>query len=70
MLKYGRLSWKPWLLSLAIEVMSQTMVRQAFEPPHGGRSNMMPLEKQEYARRLKLLWLNLLRGAFYIRITR
>ncbi|CDS06887.1 hypothetical protein LRAMOSA09411 [Lichtheimia ramosa] len=69
-LKYGRLSWKPWLLSLAIEVMSQTMVRQAFEPPHGGRSNMMPLEKQEYARRLKLLWLNLLRGAFYIRITR
>ncbi|KAI9250529.1 peroxisome membrane protein [Phascolomyces articulosus] len=69
-LKYGRLSWKPWLLSLAVELLSQAMVRQAFEQPHGGRSKMMPLEKQEYARRLQLLWLNLLRGAFYIRVTR
>ncbi|KAI8140535.1 peroxisome membrane protein [Fennellomyces sp. T-0311] len=69
-LKYGRLSWKPWLFSLAVEVLSQAMVRQAFEQPHGGRSKMMPLEKQEYARRLQLLWLNLLRGAFYIHVTR
>ncbi|KAI9488907.1 peroxisome membrane protein [Zychaea mexicana] len=69
-LKYGRMSWKPWLLSLAVELLSQAMVRQAFEQPHGGRSKMMPLEKQEYARRLQLLWLNLLRGAFYMRITR
>ncbi|KAI7861039.1 peroxisome membrane protein [Circinella umbellata] len=69
-LKYGQKSWKPWLLSLAMELLSQAMVRQSFEQPHGGRSKMMPLEKQEYARRLKLLWLNLLRGAFYIRVTR
>ena len=69
-LKYGRASWKPWLFSLAMELLSQAMVRQAFEQSPGGRSKMMPLEKQEYARRLKLLWLNLLRGAFYIRVTR
>ena len=68
-LKYGKMSWKPWLFSLAVELLSQAMVRQAFEQPHG-RSKMMPLERQEYARRLKLLWLNLLRGAFYIRVTR
>ncbi|KAL1930807.1 hypothetical protein VTP01DRAFT_10969 [Rhizomucor pusillus] len=69
-LKYGRLSWKPWLLSLAIELISQATVRQAFEPADGGRTKMTPLEREEYARRMKLLWFNLLRGAFYIHITR
>lgn len=69
-LYYGRLSWRPWLFSLAVEVLSQAMIRQAFEPSYGGRTKMTPLERKEYARRLQLLWFNLLRGAFYIRITR
>lgn len=31
---------------------------------------MMTLEKQEFNRRLKLILLNLMRGAFYLKVTR
>ncbi|KAG0748275.1 hypothetical protein G6F57_003731 [Rhizopus arrhizus] len=63
LLKYGRRSWKPWLVSLMIELLSNAALKK-------GYMKMMPLEKQEYERRLKLLFFNLMRGVFYLRITR
>lgn len=68
-LRWGRRSWRPWIISLVIELLSQLAVLKGYESS-ANRSNMMTLEKQEYSRRLKLIVLNLMRGAFYLRITR
>ncbi|KAG2199389.1 hypothetical protein INT47_001571 [Mucor saturninus] len=68
-LRWGRRSWRPWIISLVIELLSQLAVLKGYESA-ANRSNMMTLEKQEYSRRLKLIMLNLMRGAFYLRITR
>jgi mannan polymerase complexes MNN9 subunit len=46
-----------------IELLSNAALKK-------GYMKMMPLEKQEYERRLKLLFFNLMRGVFYLRITR
>ncbi|KAF7722806.1 Peroxisomal membrane protein pex16 [Apophysomyces ossiformis] len=67
-LRYGQRSWRPWLLSLAVELASQAALRKSFDG--GRRTRMFPLEKQEMSRRANLLWWNLLRGAFYTKITR
>ncbi|KAG0188866.1 Peroxisomal membrane protein pex16 [Apophysomyces sp. BC1034] len=67
-LKFGQRSWRPWFLSLAVEMSSQVALRQAFAS--GNRTKLFPLEKQEMSRRVQQLWFNLLRGAFYTRITR
>jgi peroxin-16 len=67
-LRYGKRSWRPWIVSLAIELVSQFAVRKGYQK--NGRNTMMALEKQEYNRRLKLILLNIMRGAFYLKITR
>lgn len=70
-LRYGKRSWRPWFISLIIELVSQLAVRKGYEARNkGSRNNMMALEKQEFNRRLKLLFLNVMRGAFYLKITR
>jgi peroxin-16 len=52
-------------------LVSQLAVRKGYEARNkGSRNNMMALEKQEFNRRLKLLFLNVMRGAFYLKITR
>lgn len=45
-------------------------VRKGYESKNKNRNNMMTLEKQEYHRRLKLMLFNVMRGAFYLKITR
>ncbi|KAI8381352.1 peroxisome membrane protein [Radiomyces spectabilis] len=69
-MRYGKRSWKPWWVSLLVELASQAALRKEFDQGPGRRSNMKPLEKQELSRRAHLLWFNLLRGAFYTNITR
>ncbi|KAI9013788.1 peroxisome membrane protein [Phycomyces nitens] len=67
-LRYGKRSWKPWIMSLLAEIGSQLAIYKSFNVD--GHSSMMPLEKQEFSRRIRAMWYNLLRGAFYIHITR
>ncbi|CAO3599717.1 unnamed protein product [Absidia cylindrospora] len=70
-LKYGQRSWKPWTISVIVELGSQLALRKAFDGlSEDGHDNRMPLEKQEMSRRTQLIWFNLVRGAFYSRITR
>lgn len=68
--RWGNRSWRPWFISIIIEAVSQLAVKKGYESNKGSRSNMMPLEKQEFSRRLKLMLLNAMRGAFYLKITR
>ncbi|KAI8343060.1 peroxisome membrane protein [Chlamydoabsidia padenii] len=68
-LKWGRRSWTPWFLSLVVDLLSNQALWRGYTCSDG-RSTMMPLEKKEYHRRLKLLPYYLLKGAFYTRITR
>ncbi|KAI8086573.1 peroxisome membrane protein [Halteromyces radiatus] len=67
-LVWGRRAWKPWFLSLVIDLMSIYAIQQSNGSDQ--HSNMMPLEKKEYHRRLKSLMFYILKGAFYSRITR
>ncbi|ORZ24318.1 peroxisome membrane protein [Absidia repens] len=65
-LVWGRRSWKPWYLSLSIDLLSNFGIQQ-----NGvGRYCMLSLETNEYQRRLKLMALYLMKGAFYIWVTR
>ncbi|KAH8548978.1 peroxisome membrane protein [Umbelopsis sp. PMI_123] len=69
--KYGRYSWRPWLISLAVESASQAAVSRSFTSPYGStKSTMTALEKAELNRRYHQMWFNLLRGQFYERFTR
>ncbi|CEP07775.1 hypothetical protein [Parasitella parasitica] len=67
---WGKRSWRPWFISFVIEIVSQVAVRKGYESVNNGRNHMMTLEKQEFNRRLKLMLLNVMRGAFYLKITR
>jgi peroxin-16 len=69
-LRWGKKSWRPWFVSFLIEIISQIAVRKGYESVNNGRNHMMTLEKQEFNRRLKLMLLNVMRGAFYLKITR
>ncbi|KAI9299880.1 peroxisome membrane protein, partial [Cunninghamella echinulata] len=69
-LKWGRKSWKPWFLSLFMDVASLLAIREGYQDNGSGRSTMLPLEKKEYNRRLRLLAFYLLKGVFYTKITR
>ncbi|KAI8060475.1 peroxisome membrane protein [Gongronella butleri] len=66
---WGRRAWKPWFVSLAIDVIANYAIYRGYQAPDG-RSMMMPLEKAEYHRRLRLLALYIIKGAFYIDYTR
>ncbi|KAI8360008.1 peroxisome membrane protein [Blakeslea trispora] len=66
--RFGRRSWKPWFISLLVEIGSDVAVKKGYR--NGSRYSMMPLEKQEFQRRLKQLLLYFMRGAFYLHITR
>ncbi|GAB5588948.1 hypothetical protein Unana1_03848 [Umbelopsis nana] len=69
--KYGRYSWRPWLISLAVESASQAAISRSFTSPYGStKSTMTALEKAELNRRFHQMWYNLLRGQFYERFTR
>ncbi|RCI01331.1 hypothetical protein CU098_002025, partial [Rhizopus stolonifer] len=68
-LKWGRRSWRPWFVSLVIELLSQVSLKAGYKSS-SGRQGMTTLEKEEYQRRSKLLFFNLMRGAFYLKITR
>ncbi|CAO3624071.1 unnamed protein product [Cunninghamella blakesleeana] len=68
-LKWGRRSWKPWFLSLFVDIASLLAIKEGYKDD-SGRSTMLPLEKKEYHRRLRLLSFYLLKGVFYTKITR
>lgn len=69
-LRWGKKSWRPWFISFLVELISQIAVRKGYESVNKGRNHMMTLEKQEFNRRLKAMVLNVMRGAFYLKITR
>ncbi|GAA5796177.1 hypothetical protein HPULCUR_001546 [Helicostylum pulchrum] len=68
-LRWGKRSWRPWIISLVIEILSQVSILKGYESK-SSRNNMMALEKQEFNRRIKLILFNLMRGAFYLKVTR
>lgn len=68
-LRWGKRSWRPWIISLVIEILSQVSLLKGYESK-SSRNNMMALEKQEFNRRMKLILFNLMRGAFYLKVTR
>lgn len=68
-LKWGRRSWKPWFLSLFVDIASLLAIKEGYKDG-SGRSTMLPLEKKEYHRRLRLLSFYLLKGVFYTKVTR
>lgn len=68
-LRWGKRSWRPWIVSLVIEIVSQLTLLKGYESK-ASRNNMMTLEKQEFNRRVKLILFNLMRGAFYLKVTR
>lgn len=69
--KYGRYSWRPWLISLIVESSSQAAIHRSFTSPYGStKSTMTALEKAELSRRFHQMWYNILRGQFYERFTR
>lgn len=69
-LRWGKKSWRPWFISFLVELVSHIAVRKGYESANKGRNHMMTLEKQEFNRRLKTMVLNVMRGAFYLKITR
>lgn len=69
--KYGRYSWRPWLISMIVESASQAAITRSFTSPYGStKSTMTALEKAELSRRFNQMWYNVLRGQFYERYTR
>ncbi|KAF9427425.1 Peroxisomal membrane protein pex16 [Entomortierella beljakovae] len=72
MRKYGQKSWYPWLLSLAIELVSRTSIKNYIAARAGGGrgSSGTVLEKDELKRRLWLLLFYVLRSPFYTQFTK
>ncbi|OZJ04758.1 hypothetical protein BZG36_01830 [Bifiguratus adelaidae] len=70
--KYGRHSWNPWLLSLAVEMASRELIKQYFASggKDGSRIAMTELESGEQSYRKWLFIYYLLRAPFYERYTR
>ena len=60
--KFGPRSWKPWLLSLTLDMVSQGC--------HGDLRQMSKAEKTELYRRRTLMLIYLLRSPFYDRYTK
>jgi peroxin-16 len=69
--KYGNRSWRPWLLSIFIE-LSTRVLRNYFYKKNtpGGYRLLSTLEKEENKRRFRLLFFYILRGPFYEKFTR
>nr|CAG8529790.1 15076_t:CDS:10 [Entrophospora candida] len=68
--KYGNKSWKPWLLSIIIEVYTRILTNYFHKKISDGSHRLTSVEKDEEKRRIKQLFLYILRGPFYEKITR
>jgi peroxin-16 len=66
--KYGFQSWKAWLLSLSVDLLSRGMIGNFYA--HRKEGPMTALEADEYGRRAFLLLYYLLRGPFYQHFTK
>ncbi|KAJ2958055.1 hypothetical protein NQZ79_g6289 [Umbelopsis isabellina] len=66
--KYGFQSWKAWLLSLSVDLLSRGMLGNHYA--HRKEGSMTALEADEYGRRAFLLLYYLLRGPFYQHFTK
>lgn len=65
--RWGRRSWKPWILSLVTELLSLHLTHPPSTP--GVKGTAEELTEQERTRRKRLLLLYLLRGPFYQQVT-
>ena len=64
--RYGLKSWKPWLISLGLELASLSSAR----PLHGDAPVLTSLEKEEVKKRQRMLSYYLLKSPFYDAFTK
>ncbi|CAJ0892834.1 178_t:CDS:2, partial [Entrophospora sp. SA101] len=55
--KYGNKSWKPWLLSIIIEIYTRVLTNYFHKKISGGSHQLTSVEKNEETRRIKQLFL-------------
>ncbi|CAI2170483.1 3015_t:CDS:2 [Funneliformis geosporum] len=69
--KYGNRSWKPWVLSIFIEILAKVFFDHFYKKKvPGGYRWLSTLEKEEHKRRIRLFLFYILRGPFYEKFTR
>ncbi|CAG8515423.1 9632_t:CDS:2 [Acaulospora morrowiae] len=69
--KYGNRSWRPWLLSLSIELVTRIMESYYYKRRiPGGYRWSSSLEKEEKKRRIRQFFFYILRGPFYEQFTK
>src|SRR6266542_4819815 len=69
--KYGNRSWKPWTLSIFIELLARALFNYFYKKKiPGGCRWLSTLEKEEQKRRVRLFFFYILRGPFYEQVTR
>ncbi|CAG8459713.1 16488_t:CDS:2 [Cetraspora pellucida] len=69
--KYGNKSWRPWLLSLFIELSTIILTNYFYKTQiPGGYRWLSTLEKEERKRRIRQFFFYILRGPFYEQFTR
>ncbi|CAG8448609.1 11717_t:CDS:2 [Funneliformis caledonium] len=69
--KYGNRSWKPWVLSIFIELLAKVFFDHFYKKKvPGGYRWISTLEKEEHKRRIRLFLFYILRGPFYEKFTR
>lgn len=45
--KFGMKSWKPWLLSLAVDISSMSLLRYVTQPRHSDKINFFTISESE-----------------------
>ncbi|CAG8668431.1 10362_t:CDS:2, partial [Paraglomus occultum] len=69
--KWGNRAWRPWIISLIIELLSRYIAYYYYTTRiPGGHRWLSTLEKEEQMRRLRQLWYYLLRGPLYEKFTK
>ncbi|KAF0546618.1 peroxisome membrane protein [Gigaspora margarita] len=69
--KYGNKSWRPWLLSISIEMSTIILMNYFYKTQiPGGCRWLSTLEKEERKRRFRQFFFYILRGPFYEQFTR